>query len=72
MNIINKELSIKKANSICEHMKSCEECVSVYQNNINKIVYTPCNYIRKMYGESIWQYKDEYRNSKECEAKSNE
>lgn len=53
-------------------MKSCEECVSVYQSNINKIVYAPCNYIRKMYGESIWQYKDEYRNSKECEAKSNE
>lgn len=55
------KVDIANANGACDSMKNCKECVTNYSNRISGTKYVPCNFIRKNYGVSIWDYKEEYR-----------
>jgi len=51
------------ANEVCDNMENCNQCSKVYggHGHTNLI---PCNFMRKKYGVSIWDYKAEYRKKK--------
>lgn len=48
------------ANEVCDNMENCNDCSTLYGHK-NLI---PCNFMRKKYGVSIWDYKAEYRKAK--------
>lgn len=54
--IIKKE-DIDKAISLCNDCLNCNECSKKYGKAYKKPL-TPCNIVRKLYGESIWNYKN--------------
>ncbi|NFH01370.1 hypothetical protein FC831_13965 [Clostridium botulinum] len=49
--------NIKEAIEACDKMQNCKECVKVYRGIDNDKTFIPCNFIRKTYGVSIWDYK---------------
>ena len=49
--MIYKEMAIKSAVNACNRKNNCDECVCDYEKE------TPCNVIRAIYKESIWNYK---------------
>lgn len=49
--MIYKEMVIKSAINGCNRKRNCDECVGDYGRS------TPCNVIRIIYKESIWNYK---------------
>ena len=53
---INKEIDMREANVACDAQRNCIECNEVYKG-----VFTPCNFIRNKYKESIWNHKKESR-----------
>lgn len=50
------------ANEACDNMENCNQCSKVY-GCLKDGSLIPCNFIRKKYGISIWDYKKEYRNT---------
>ncbi|HBJ1650890.1 TPA: hypothetical protein LA460_000109 [Clostridium botulinum] len=55
-NNVMKE-NIKDAIEVCNKMQNCKECVKAYLGVNNDKTFIPCNFIRKTYGVSIWDYK---------------
>lgn len=49
--------NIIDAIEVCDKMQNCKECVNTYEGVNNDKTFIPCNFIRKMYGVSIWDYK---------------
>ncbi|OSA95665.1 UNVERIFIED_ORG: hypothetical protein B2H93_04390 [Clostridium botulinum] len=49
--------AMKDAIEACDKMQNCKECVNTYKGVNNDKTFIPCNFIRKMYGVSIWDYK---------------
>ena len=57
---INKEIDMREANVACDAQRNCIECNEAYKG-----VFTPCNFIRNKYKESIWNHKEESRELEE-------
>ncbi|WP_252241532.1 hypothetical protein [Clostridium sp. ZBS18] len=59
-NDVMKE-NIKDSIEACDKMQNCKECVKAYKGVNNDKTFIPCNFIRKTYGVSIWDYKPKRR-----------
>ena len=51
---MDKIKRIENAIGLCDLQPNCIECMKAYKISNDT---TPCNNIRKSYGESIWWYK---------------
>ena len=45
----------------CNKLLICKECVKAYKGVNDDKTFIPCNFIRKTYGVSIWDYKPKRR-----------
>ncbi len=57
---VEKKSSIDDANEACDSMENCNQCAVTYGGHDHNDLI-PCNFIRKKYRVSIWDYKEDYR-----------
>lgn len=54
---IVKEEDLTDSIEACDAQLNCNQCVIAYGSDFDNNDFVPCNFVRKKYGESIWDYK---------------
>lgn len=54
---IVKEEDIIASIEACDSQPNCNQCVIAYGSDFDNNDFVPCNFVRKKYKESIWNYK---------------